>query len=189
MSNSEESAALIVSYMQKVDLTPPVESGVSGKFSNPQQSRKDRGRRMGVAAYNRGSVAVSRFIEQSYLDNGGQAKLNRETLERSEVLIERLEGYCLEVQAFFVMIQDSNAAKGIVAASIHEIYVRKAKTKKLERLLHECTLAHCDWVDSDRRFSVNHLQTCFRKARAWKAVFEYLNPKPAYVLPFNTPSM
>ncbi|MCG9575473.1 hypothetical protein L1D14_04400 [Vibrio tubiashii] len=142
---------------------------------------------MGVAAYNRGSVAVSRAIQQSYLDNGGQAKLNRETLERCEVQIERLELYCLEVQEFFGEIKDLECAKGIVRRGIHDTYVRKSKTKKLERLLHECTLAHCEWVDSDRRCSVNHLQTCYRKARAWKAVFEYLNPTPSYVLPFNTP--
>lgn len=144
---------------------------------------------MGVASYNRGSLAVSRAIEQNYLENGGQAKLNRETLERCEVLIERLEQYCLDVQEFFGEISELESAKGLVRRQIHETYVRKAKTKKFERLLHECTLAHCNWLDSDRRYSVNHLQACYRKARAWKAVFEYLNPKPSYVLPFNTPSM
>lgn len=142
---------------------------------------------MGVAAYNRSSVAVSRAIKQSYLDNGGQAKLNRETLERCEVLIERLELYCREAQDFFGDIKYLESANGIVRRGIHDAYVRKSKTKKLERLLLECTLAHCEWVDSDRRYSVNHLQTCKRKARSWKAVFEYLNPPPSYVLPFNTP--
>lgn len=143
---------------------------------------------MSIRAYNRGSQVISRGIEQSYLCNGGQAKLNREILERCEMLIDRLESYCVEAQEFFGEIK-LKSAKGIVRRGIHETYVRKSKTKKLERLLHECTLAHCEWVDSDRRYSANHLQICYRKARAWKAVFEYLNPKPAYVLPFITPSM
>lgn len=144
---------------------------------------------MGVAAYNRGSIAVSRAIEQSYLENGGQTKLNREMLERSETLIAQLEAYCLEVQAFFVQIQDPETATGLVAGGIHETYVRKANTRKLESLLNECTLAHAQWVDSDVCYSVQHLQTCYRKARAWKAVFEYLNPKPSFVLPFAVPAM
>jgi hypothetical protein len=144
---------------------------------------------MGAAAYRRGSIVISRAIEQRYLDNGGQARLNREILERCEVLIEKLESYCLEAQEFFIDITELDSAKGLVRHGIHEVYVRKAKAKKLDRLLRECTLAHCDWVNSDRRFSVGHLQTCYRKARAWKAVLEYLNPKPSYVLPFSTPTM
>ncbi|MCY9874050.1 hypothetical protein [Vibrio barjaei] len=144
---------------------------------------------MGAAAYNRGSMAISRSIEQDYLNNGGQSKLNRETLERCETLIARLESYCVEAQAFFGEIKDPASAKGIVRGGIHQTYLRKSKTKKLERVLNECSTADADWEKSDRQFSVNHLQFCYRKARAWKAVFDYLNPQPSYVLPFETPSM
>lgn len=144
---------------------------------------------MGVAAYYRGSAAISRSIENDYLDRGGRAKRNVEMLERAEVLIKRLETYCQEVQAFFSDMTCPDSAKGLAKASMHDTYLRKQKTAKFQRMLTECNLANCEWVDSDIRYSITHLQVCYRKARAWKAVMDYLNPPPSYHLPFSTPSM
>lgn len=142
---------------------------------------------MSIAAYNRGSLAIARSIEREYLQKGGRERGERDTLERAERSIRDLEEFCLRAQAFFVDIQCESSATGLVAGGLHSVYARKRNTKKMEQLLSECLHAHCQWLDSDVQYSLNHLQACRRKAKAWKAVFDYLNPAPRFRLPFSTP--
>lgn len=141
---------------------------------------------MGAGAYQRGSRAIAAAIEKDYLAQGGQARLDRSLLRRAELMIDELDTFSRSAQDLFVDACDPATATGLVKSQIYRMHAKKKGTEKFRRLHLACVDAHCAWVDSDVRFSVEHLQVCRRKARAWLDLLHYLNG--AYRLPFPIPS-
>lgn len=141
---------------------------------------------MGIAAYNRGSKCISGQIERDYMDHGGRSKLNKELLQKAEEKIVQLEEFCRDAQALFWNSTDPETATGLVKSNIHYFWKKKKDTKKYRRMMDECIAAHNEWVYSDFRYSLQHVQVCYRKAKAWKAMLGYLNK--AYKLPFKVPA-
>lgn len=125
-------------------------------------------------------------IEKDYLDQGGQARLDRSLLFRAELMIDELDAFIRNAQDLFVDACDPATATGLVESQISRMHAKKKGTDKFRRLHLACVNAHCAWVDSDVRFSVERLQVCRRKARACLDLLHCLNG--AYRLPFPIPS-
>jgi predicted GTPase len=140
---------------------------------------------MGVAAYNRGSVALSNALEAAFENSASFKRSQTEQWQRAEVQIEKLELFCREAQALFIDATDESTASGLLKSAIFEAYSKKKETKRLNSMLSECNAAHCAWVDSIRVNTFAHISVCFRRARAWNNVINYLNN--GFRLPFETP--
>lgn len=140
---------------------------------------------MGAGANQRGSRAIALAIERDYLDRGGRARLDRDMLRRAELSVEQLDAFSRNAQNLFVDSCHIDSANGLVKSQIYRMLVKKKDTAKFRRLHLECVDAHCAWVESDVRFSVEHMQVCRRKAYAWLDLLQYLNG--LYRLPFPIP--
>ena len=140
---------------------------------------------MGVAAYARGSKAITDGIHRDFLDRGGRRRMVRETLERAEHAISPLEVFSRNAQNLFVDAGDPETAKGFLKSQIYTEIQRKQHTKRYKNLRIECVNAHNQWVDADREQSVVFLQASRRKARAWRVLLDYL--RGSIVLPFDVP--
>lgn len=58
---------------------------------------------MGIAAYRRGSAAISESIRQDFMHHrGGDSKRLREQMERAELQVQELEAFCLNAQSLYV---------------------------------------------------------------------------------------
>ncbi len=143
---------------------------------------------MSIAAYNRGTAVIRRGIQSDYQQSARAQKEQRELLGRAFERIEALEKYATEANAFFVDLKFDTNVSGLVKSNLRERLDAKSSTKKLANMLEECTFAHANWVDVDRRNVIALSLACQRKAKAWKVLFEYLNPAPSFVLPFETPN-
>jgi hypothetical protein len=141
---------------------------------------------MGFAAYQRGSLALSRDLDLKFKESRSYKKSHLEQWQRAESQIERLEQFCLDAQALFIDSIDQDTSKGFLKSAIFERHQKKQHTKIFAKMLDEANKAHAAWVDSDRVNTFVHITYCYRKARAWNTIINYLND--GFVLPFKTPS-
>lgn len=141
---------------------------------------------MGIAAYNRGSQAISNQITHEYEEvRGNRRRRLREQMKRAEIKIQDLEQFCRDAQTLYVDSTFPGSASTLLEHNIEHFWQKKKDTKKFKAMYEECCLAHTAWLDSDHRQSFNHLHACIRKARAWKTLLTYLNS--FYKWPFEIP--
>ena len=131
---------------------------------------------MGIAAYNRGSLAVSRGLSEDYKNSRSARKERVDRFVRMELRIADLELFIRDAQSAFVDLQDEDTAIGFALSNARHFWLRKRNTRKFALLHGECVSSHVSWVNSDRRYTASHLQHCYAKARAWNAVLNLLNP-------------
>lgn len=139
---------------------------------------------MGVAAYYRGSAAISEQIARDYQDRNRSKDL-RQQMQRAADKITQLEDYSRLAQSLYIDVVDKTTAIGFLKTHMHLTYVKKKNTKVLKRMLERCNAAHCAWVDSDHVEIFNHLAICKEKALSWQAVLEYLNKSGVMSMPFK----
>jgi hypothetical protein len=131
---------------------------------------------MGVAAYQRGSAAISESIERDYMENrGGYSKRLKEQMERAESRIEQLEQFCRDAQSLYIDVTYEDSAKGLLRGYMHQSWLKNRDTKLFKRMLERCNIAHCKWVDSNPIDVFNHLAVCKEKAKAWFDLITRLN--------------
>lgn len=147
------------------------------------------GETMGVAAYQRGSAAISESIQRDFMnDRGGDSKRLREQMERAELRVQELEAFCLNAQSLYVDVTYLDSANGLLRGWMRDVWLKKCNTKRFQRMLSDCLVAHSEWVDSDHRNVFLHLQVCRKKAMAWLSVISFLNCNNA-IYNFHIPSM
>ncbi len=141
---------------------------------------------MGVAAYQRGSKAISESIQRDF-DERNKSARNVEILERLEKDIEKFNEFSTKAQALFKESIIKENAKGFLKNSIYVNWHKKKDTKKVKMMFEECCAANlkCEYCNiSD---SLKFRMACHRKANAWYVLLETLNDGFRY--PFDTPSL
>ena len=144
---------------------------------------------MGVAAYQRGSATIAMSIQRDFENSASARKDLADQMSRAQVLVLKLEQFCVDAQALFVDVCNPDMAKGLLRSNMHVEWLKKRNTKKFIKLMGECTQAHAAWVESDVVQVFNHLAVCRRKAKAWLDVLNVLNKPPSFRYSFDVPQI